>query len=205
MNFFKRYSFIISCLLLPILMMQNSGCQKDYSYEGGDTAVVLRNPGVDSLPVAGATDTTNYLQVCAFCKPASDLAVGTWSFEIGKSYACGSTTNSGFFGGYTKMDITFFGPSSCSGDTGLVLSIYLPVPLDRNRSNVVANLAAFYYYDNNATTDIFDSKPERPFKVTVESFNISTGIAVGSFSGTVFKANGDTSVVKNGRYKVLIK
>lgn len=85
------------------------------------------------------------------------------------------------------------------------MSVFLPVPLDQNRSNIIADKAAFYYYDNNAPKDIFDSRAERPFTVTVESFNISTGIAVGRFNGTVFKANGDTAVIKNGRYKVIIK
>ena len=187
-----------------MLVFQNTSCQKDYSYEGGDTVTVIRNPGIDSLP-APSPGTMKFLPDCSFCHSTDNLSVGMWSFESGSSYACGGTTNSGFFGGYSKMDITFFGPSSCSGDTGLVMSVFLPVPLDHDRSNITADRAAFYYYDNNAPKDIFDSQAERPFKVTVENFNISTGIAVGTFSGTVFKANGDTAVIKNGRYKILIK
>lgn len=204
MNLSKTYYFLIACLVVPLLLLQNTGCQKDYSYEGGDTVAVIRNPGMDSLP-APSPGSAKFLPDCSLCHPADDLTVGTWSFETGSSYACGGTTNSGFFGGYSKMDITFFGPSSCSIDTGLVMSVFLPVPLDQNRSNIVADKAAFYYYDNNAPKDIFDSQTERPFTITVASFNMSTGIAEGTFSGTVFKANGDTAVIKNGRYKVLIK
>ncbi len=110
-----------------------------------------------------------------------------------------------FLAANSKTDITFFGPSACSVDTGLVMSVFLPVALDRDRSNITASRAAFYYYDNNSTNDIFDSQPEKPFTVTIESFKISTGIATGTFSGTVFNSNGDTAIVRDGRYKVTIK
>lgn len=188
-----------------MLLLQNTGCEKDYSYEGGDTLTIIRGPIIDSLPSPPDTDTLKVFPDCSLCNSADELSIGTWSFKTGSSYVCGSTTISGFFGGYSKMDITFFGPSACSQDTGLVMSVFLLVPLDRNRSKLVADRAAFYYYDNNAPNDIFDSQSERPFTVTVQDFDISTGIATGTFKGTVFRANGDTAVIKEGRYKVQIK
>lgn len=118
---------------------------------------------------------------------------------------CGGITNSGFFGGNSKMDITFFGPSACSLDTGLVISAYLPVALDRDRFNITTTQAAFYYYDHNAPEDILDSHSEVVFSISIGSFIYATGIATGTFSGTVFKANGDTVIVSAGNYKVYIK
>jgi hypothetical protein len=199
MNLSKLYYFLVVFFILPMLLVQNSGCEKDYSYEGGDTTTIISDPILDSILPAGE------FPVCSLCHPTEDLTIGTWSFKMGNSYLCGGTTNSGFFGGYTKMDITFFGPSACSIDTGLVMSIFLPVPLDQDRYNIDATYAAFYYYDHHAPKDIFDSEPEKPFTVTVRSFILSTGIATGTFSGTVFKANGDTAFVAEGRYKVKIK
>ncbi len=205
MNISKLYYFIAFFFLLPALLVQNSGCEKEYSYEGGDTAAIINPVAPLPGPVAVTTDTTNEFPVCPLCDSTKDPAPGTWSFNRGKSYLCGGVTTSGFFGGYTKTDITFFGPSACSNDTGLVMSVYLPVPLDRDRDNITAERVAFYYYDNNSSTDILISKSEEAFTLTLQSFTLSTGIAVGTFSGTVFKANGDTAFVANGKYKVLIK
>lgn len=203
MNLSKLYYLVAVFFILPTLLLQNTGCEKEYSYEGGDT-LIIRDP-VDSITLPPDADTLKVFPVCSLCNATANLSVGTWSFKTGSSYVCGTTTSSGFFGGYSKTDITFFGPSACSEDTGLVMSVFLPVPLDRSRSNLVADRTAFYYYDHNAPNDIFDSQSEKPFTVTIENFNISTGIATGTFKGTVFKPNGDTVVIKEGRYKVQIK
>ncbi|MGH2647107.1 MAG: hypothetical protein ACRDE8_06050 [Ginsengibacter sp.] len=186
-----------------MLLLQNTGCEKDYSYEGGDTVTVIRVPVIDSTKPL--FDTIKVFPDCSLCNSADDLSPGSWSFKTGSSYVCGETTNSGFFGGYSKTDITFFGPSACSEDTGLVMSVFLPVPLDQDMSNITATYVAFYYYDHNAPKDIFDSQSEKPFSLTLQSFKISTGIATGIFSGTVFKANGDTAIIREGRFKVNIK
>ncbi len=205
MKSLKLYYFIALIFLLPILLLQNTGCAKEYSYEGGDTTAIINPVIIVPDPVAAEADTTNEFPTCNLCDSAEAPAVGTWSFRRGKSYLCGGVTNSGFFGGYSKTDITFFGPSACSKDTGLVMSVFLPVPLDRDRYNITAERVAFYYYDNNATKDILISMPGKTCTVTVKSFTLSTGIAIGTFSGTVFKANGDTALIANGKYKVLIK
>ena len=188
-----------------MLLLQNSGCAKEYSYEGGDTTAIITPiiPAKDSIPLL--TDTTNDFPLCKMCDAAAPLTLGTWNFRKGKSYLCGSVSNSGFFSGNTKMNFTFFGPSSCSVDTGIVMSVFLPVPLDQDRSNIKAMRTAFYFYDNTAPKDIFITQPEKDFTLMLQSFDLATGIATGIFSGTVFKANGDTAFIAAGRYKVLIK
>lgn len=194
-----RILFVLSAS--AILLLQNSSCSKEYSYEGGDS--LSYHPILDSLPSGGPV---GEFPICSLCRPTDQTALGSWNFISGNSYLCGTTTNSGFMGGYTRTEFTFFGPSACSIDTGIVVSVSLPVPLDRDRHNIVSNQSAFYYYDHKSAYDIFDSDPMRAaFTVTVQSYTYSTGVTIGSFYGTVFKPNGDTAYVASGRYRVLVR
>jgi len=200
MNTKRPYYFFLFFFILPLLLVQNTGCYKDYSFEGIDSARVQKD-SVNPAPVAIVRE----FPECSYCSSENTLSVGQWSFNAGNSYLCGSTTNSGFFSGYTKMDFTFFGPSACSVDTGLVVSAYMAVPLDQDLFNITSSSAAFYYYDHHAPKDIFIGLPPEPFSVTVDSYIYQTGIVTGSFKGTVYKANGDTALITGGRFKVKLK
>ncbi|MEO8712127.1 MAG: hypothetical protein ABI405_08405 [Parafilimonas sp.] len=204
MNVLKRYYFFLILFALPILLIQNSGCTKEYSFEGAPT---------DTIPAdtitTDTTDTVIYKQVitfpqCGFCNVSDAIDTGQWSFKTSDSYLCGSFTNSGFFNGNSKTAFTFFGPSACSVDTGIVVSVYLPVPLDQDRYNLSTKQTAFYYYDHNSPTDILASHPPTVFSVTVQSFIYATNIATGTFSGTVFTATGDSVYISNGRFKAVL-
>ena len=81
----------------------------------------------------------------------------------------------------TNTFFTFFGPTACSIDTGMVLSFYLLVPFDQDRFDVLTSNTAFYYYDHHAPKDIFISLPPTPFWVNIECHIYSTGIAIGTF------------------------
>ncbi len=185
---------------LPALLVQNTGCYKEYSFEGIDTARVVRD-SVSPAPVPIVKEFPN----CSLCDVNAILSVGEWSFRTGNSFLCGGVTNSGFIGGYSRTDFTLFGPSACSVDTGLVISAYLSVPLDRNRVNLTTNRTAFYYYDHHAPKDILAGLPPAEFSVNVESFTYATGIVTGTFQGTVYKANGDTAIITDGKFKVSLK
>jgi len=200
MNTKKLYYFLALIFFLPILLVQNTGCYKEYSFEGIDTTGIVRDT-VSEAPVSLVKEFPD----CLLCDINSDLSIGEWNFKTGNSFLCGGVTNSGFIGGYSRTDFTLFGPSACSIDTGLVISAYLSVPLDRNRANLTTYRAAFYYYDHHAPKDILESLPSEPFSVTIQSFNYATGIATGTFGGTVYKANGDTTIVTDGKFKVLLK
>ncbi len=193
----SKQFFIILLFALPVFFFQSTGCEKEYSFEGIDTATVIHD-SIASPPVAMQQQT---FPLCALCHYSDQVDLGTWDFKTGNSYLCGSFTNSGFIGGDSKTDFTFFGPSACSVDTGIVVSVYLAVPLNQDRFNLTTNEAAFYYYDNNAPQDIFITQPTSAFTVKVESFIYATGVATGTFSGTVFKANGDTAFITEGRFK----
>lgn len=195
MKLAKRYYTIFLFLLLPILLLQNTRCAKEYSFEGAR---------VDTLSTSGGDTVISQIPTpflhCSTCDPAAPIILGHWSFKTDNVYQCGTFTNSGFFSGFEKTNFTFFGPSACSVDTGIVVSVYLPVALDRDQYNLTTDQAAFYYYDHNATQDILQSRHTAVFSVTVQSFIYSTGIATGTFRGTVYTASGDTTHVIDGRF-----
>lgn len=192
----KPYYFSLCSLGLLIVLLQTLGCKKEYSYEGGNLIVQKDSILLPSVPV-------NNIPGCITCKVTDELLLGKWNFKTGNVFLCGSVTSAGIIAGKTAF--TFFGPSACSNDTGLVMTIYLPVALDRDRFNIPISKAAFYYYDNNATKDILISLQAAPFSATIKSFIFETGIATGTFNGTVFKPNGDTAFVNEGNYKIKLR
>jgi len=200
MQISKQYYILVLAFILPTLLLQNTGCYKEYSIEGKDTTRIIRDTASP-----GPVGIVKAFPDCLLCNPGNDISIGHWSFKTGNSFLCGGATNPGFIGGNSKKDFTVFGPSACSVDTGLVLSVYLDVPLDQDRFNLSTDRTAFYYYDNNAPKDILMSWPTAPFVITVQSFIYNTGIATGSFRGTVFKPNGDTATIIDGKFKVKLK
>jgi hypothetical protein len=85
------------------------------------------------------------------------------------------------------------------------MTVYVPVPLDRDRADITTYKVAFYYYDHFGPSDIFISHSGAPFYVTLKSFSHATGLATGTFGGTVYKVNGDTATIRNGNFKIKLK
>jgi len=195
MKHLKQYYFLFPLFLLAILLLQNTGCVKEYSFEGATLDTIPTDTVDTAILQPPAT-----LPQCALCNPSDSFTVGHWSFKAGNAYLCGSFTDAGFFAGNSKTAFTFFGPSACSLDTGIVVSVYLPVALDRDMYNITTTKTAFYYYDHFGAKDIFISRPTSVFSVTVQSFIYATNIATGTFSGTVFTAKGDTAYITDGRF-----
>lgn len=193
----KSYVFFISFFAFQIWLLLIS-CKREYSCEG-----CFSTPGSDS--VSAAPPPTREFPTCSLCKPTDDLLLSRWSFKTGNSFLCGVVNNAGAGIDPEKKAFTFFGPSACSEDTGLVMTIYLPVVLDRDRFDITTSKSAFFYYDNNAPKDIFISQSSAPFSVTVDSYIYSTGITSGTFSGTVYKANGDKTFITDGKFKVKLR
>jgi len=195
MRHLKQYYFFLFLFVLLILLLHDTACTKEYSFERSDLDTIP----TDTVDTPTSPPSITFPQ-CTLCNPSDPLTVKHWSFKTGNAYLCGSFTNSGFFAGTSKTAFTFFGPSACSVDTGIVVSVYLPVPFDRDRYNVITTKTAFYYYEHNGTKDIFISRPTSVFSVTVQSFIYATNIVTGTFNGTVFKANGDTAYITEGRF-----
>ena len=196
MKLVKRYHSIFLFLLLAIVLLQNTRCAKEYSFEGARVDSVTTGVG----DTATSQTPPPSFPSCSLCNPSDPITLGHWSFKTGNSYQCGTFTNSGFFNGFSKKDFTFFGPSACSIDTGIVVSVYLPIALDQDQFNLTTEQTAFYYYDHNATADIYQSRAPFVFSVTVQSFIAATGIVTGTFSGTVFSPNGDSAHITDGRF-----
>src|SRR5262245_54033226 len=126
----KRYYTIFLFLLLSILLLQNTRCAKEYSFEGAKTDTLSTGR---SDTVISQIPTPSF---CSLCKSTEPITLGHWSFKTDNKYQCGTFTNSGFFSGFEKTNFTFFGPSACSIDTGIVVSVYLPVALDQDQFNI---------------------------------------------------------------------
>ena len=193
----KQYYFLILLFCLQILLLQTTGCQKEYSYEGGDSTA-MRIDSVIPPPVP-----VNGFPACSLCRVNDDLSLSKWNFKTGNSYVCGVIDNAGI--DHEKKAFTLFGPSACSIDTGLVMTIYLQPTLDHNLFNITSIKTSFFYYDRNATKDIFISLPTEPFSVYIESFIYATGIITGTFNGTVFKPNGVTAYISEGKFEAKLK
>ena len=98
---------------------------------------------------------------------------------------------------------TFFGPSSCSIDTGMVITVYLENDtLNRDISNLITNKVAFYYYDHVAPSYILMSQTYSPFSVTLETYNHQTKLATGSFTGFALGPGNRFFQVNSGKFKV---
>ena len=190
----KQYYFFVFFLGLQTLLQ--TGCKKEYSYEGGDITIQKDSILQPPLPVKGFPG-------CSSCRVTDELVLGKWNFKTGNTFVCGSVDAAGI--DYEKTAFTFFGPSKCSIDTGLVMTIYLSAPLNGDKFDITTTKAAFFYYDHHATKDIFISQPATLFSVTIQSFIYATGILTGSFNGTVFTPNGSMVSVSEGKFKIKLR
>jgi hypothetical protein len=192
----KQFYFLVSVFCLQTLLLQTTGCKKEYSFEGGDSTAI-RNDSVILPPVV------NDFPSCSICRVSDNLSLSKWNFKTGNSFVCGIIDNAGIDN--EKNAFTLFGPSACSTDTGLVMTIYLPATLDHDFFNIASIKVSFFYYDRNAPKDIFISQPTEPFSVTVESFIYGSGIITGNFKGTVFKPSGATANINEGKFEAKLK
>lgn len=187
-------------LLLPLLWLQTTGCAKEYSFEGTDTTALRRDTIAPPPPPPGDL----VFPVCNLCNATAPMQLGTWNFKIGNSYVCGVTTDAIITA--DKNAFTFFGPSACSTDSGMVITIYMePDKLAGDKHNVTISKVVFFYYDHNATAYVLMSQTGVGFTLTIDDYTESTGIATGTFSGGTFRANGAFVYVKEGRFKIKLR
>jgi hypothetical protein len=172
----------------------NTGCAKEYSYEGGDTLIVS-----DTLPPANS-DSTFKPWICPACISQDEQIESKWSFHDDSSFACGIIDTA--IVNADRTAFTFFGPSSCSNDTGIIVDAYLDnVVLNKDLHNVISQQGAFYYYDNVAPSYILISHTAN-FTIKIDSYIQQTHLATGTFSGTVYRPNGTSRSVTSGKFKV---
>lgn len=179
---------MIFCLQLAGL----SGCAKEYSFEG--------SPPSDTLPKPDTVRRLFILPACQQCKPGSDFEFLKWSFSYDTSLACGNITNAII--ARDRSAFTFFGPSACSEDSGVVITVFLKSELlDRDRSNITTNSVVFEYYDNTSQSDVFISRKDE-FQLTIETYNDALGTAKGRFNGIVHAKDGSPGQIKSGIFSL---
>ena len=184
----------LNCIIIFLVLLSCyfiiTGCAKEYSYEGGIIPVIT-----DSIPSV----TPAY--VCPACPGNDNFQENKWSLLDDTLLRCGIIDTA--IVSPERTGFTFFGPSSCSEDTGIIMTIYLDtVHLNRDITNVTFSRNAFYYYDNVLNTYIYMSAQFNPFTVTLISYNHQTKLAWGSFSGFAYKTNGGGSSIRSGKFKV---
>ncbi len=181
---YRPYRFAITCLLCFILLM---ACQHELHFPE-------ESPVAAELPVTGIA--------CADCMGRDSIAFNRWSFYADNKFYCGKT-DTAIIISLTRDAFTFFGPSSCSLDSGLVMTVYLDPPgLSRDTTNYEVKKVSFFYYDHNGVQNIFISKGSRDIIMQIDSYNHVTKIATGHFEGYGYKPSGSTAVVTKGKFQV---
>ena len=201
----RHFTHIISIMsILLLLLTQATHCSKDYSYEGG--------PENDTLPnrdtTAGIVDTihsaTLLLPTCTFCTKVEELKPNTWMFTLNGTVICGQVTNA--VKSVEGTALTFFGPSACSKDTGLIITAYFDLPgLSISAVNQYAQRAAFEYYDNITPSKIAETLFTEPFTLLIARYNQQSGEATGTFKGEAHTAKGELINITEGRFNITFK
>src|SRR3954466_10613886 len=156
MNLSKLLYVLLLFTGLLFLSIQQWGCSKEFSYEGSDTTVIIDTATTDTTSSNDSIPIPQPIIYCPLCHEGDNMTVGSWNFKNNQSYFCGTTTDAGFISNTT---FTFFGPSSCSIDSGIVITAYLPIPFDEDKFNITTNTVAFYYYNHKGTEDMFIKLP----------------------------------------------
>jgi hypothetical protein len=166
-------------------------CKKEYSYEG-------------ALPAQNDTIINNNTipYICPSCIGADNFIEGKWSMYNGSAFYCGIIDTA--IAAPARNGFTVFGPSACSLDSGLVLTINTePVLLNQDVFNSTTSKAGMYYYDNVAQTYPFMTQSGYQFTVSIESYIHQTKMMTATFSGIVVRAGGGQTSVQ-GKFKVKV-
>lgn len=195
----KLFYILFVSVLCNLALTSISGCAKEYSYEGGPGPDSIP-PVIDTLPPIDDTTTSFNLPVCDACKITADTSAYTWNFVYGSNKLCGTITDAVIT--QDRHAFTFFGPSACSLDTGIVFTVYLKAgdTLNVNRTNVFTNDVFFEYYDNVSGVDIFFSDRTYRMSLTITNYDDATGIATGTFSGAATNKLGATAIIDSGNF-----
>lgn len=184
-------SFLFVLLSLVYL---TTGCTKEYSYEQKPLDTTSVNPV--PIPVSLPTQAS-----CVLCNYAT-VPDSSWRFSIDGVTYCGKTD--GAIALQQRTSFTFFGPSSCSIDSGFVATVRLENESDAltsDKQNIRARLTC-YYYDKVGPTYPFMSPMGDYLILNIVNYNQQTGIAVGTFGGIVEDASGLRKEVKDGTFRI---
>ncbi|RYF86956.1 MAG: hypothetical protein EOO00_12815, partial [Chitinophagaceae bacterium] len=191
----KTFNDTITTVLLIVLITGLQACIKEYSAEGGP--VIPVQDTLTQPPVIPGNDTT----ICPECTGKDQFEENRWSFWESNSFLCGVIDTA--IVGADRDVFTFFGLSSCSSDTNLVISVFLDnEKLDRDRQDLVIPKVVFYVSINAGSVYWLQTRPGTPFNMTIYSYDHQTRMTTGTFSGIVYKPDGAAVQVKGTKFKV---
>ena len=196
-----KKTYINGLLFLLLLVVYTTSCEKEYSYEGGNAQPPPITVPVDSTHPA---DTIHLdpgeLPPCISCIESNDIPASSWSFKTGNSLLCGRV-DTAIMLSLERNTFTFFGPSACGTDTGLIFTVSLsPNALNRDIENVEASNAVFYYY-HTYSPYILTSLFNQPFRLNILSYNHTTKLVTGTFSGSGYRPDGRAVNITDGKFK----
>lgn len=185
----------MGCLAVLLII---SSCVKEYSYEGGNQSPAI----IDTTqPSAPDTSTIDVLPPCAACEGHDKFEENRWSFWAGSSFMCGIIDTA--IVNPDRTALTFFGPTACSGDTSLAISVYLsPNVLNKSYQDLVSSYVAFHFTAKGSPVFVLTSRWGNPFTVTIDSYDYQTKMSSGTFTGIAFKADGNPILVHDAKFKV---
>jgi hypothetical protein len=181
-------------LQVLVFLLFIASCRKEYSFEGGNTPTPIDTTRNPSPSVFG-------LPVCTYCNSNNSNDLWSWSFKMENTIACGKLDTAIVINNRTVF--TFFGSSSCSIDTGIVVTVYLQNDtLNRDIPYLYTNKVSFFYYDRATPSYILISQVYSPFSLMLENYNHQTRLATGSFSGTALAPDNHFVNINSGKFKV---
>jgi hypothetical protein len=189
-----RFPFYILKIGIPAFafIFIYCSCKKEYSYEG---STVISN--IDTTNVS----TVSPPYICPSCIGDENFQENKWNFKENGLLRCGIIDTA--IANPARTGFTFYGPSKCSNDTGMIMTILLDtLRLNRDISNFTFSRSAFYYYDNVGNTYIYMNRQQSPFTVTIESYTHIDRMITGTFYGFGYKSNGVSASISSGRFKV---
>lgn len=199
--FYKKNYKSSLLFLLVLILFGFASCEKDYSYEGGITRILPPDSLIDSIPVK---DSVSHIlpefSPCVFCNNSIPLKESAWTFKIDTTILCGSVDTAIVLG--SRGTFTFFGPTSCVKDSGIIFTIYLsPYELNRDTTNYAVPKVSFYYYHTLAPF-ILINQPTGTFHFVIASYVHATHIATGTFSGVAYRPDGRAVTISDGKFNI---
>jgi hypothetical protein len=199
LKFLVRYG-LLGTVVCCYCLLTSLGCTKEFSYEFRPItdSIVLPDSVIDkdSIPVIPVKEPP-----CSNCDSLMANFDYTWQFSTNKKTYCGRVLAA--YINYERNGFTFFGPSFCAKDSGIVIdAFFAPYSLHQNELKIQVNRVNFQYYDPTIPNQIVSSWTPHPFKFSVDNYERVSNIATGRFNGFAFLLNGDSVKVENGYYRV---
>lgn len=194
----RNLTYILCFIFILYLLSPIGGCKKEYSYEGGnvpsDTSIIR-----DTIVIKD-TATSVVFPACISCNSIDTFSASIWSLKVAGVVLCGKVTRAVVSPDSSGM--TFFGPSICSVDSGLIITaFFFDGSLSKDQSNLIAERASLEYYDNTTSSDVLVSKKPNNFSVTIISYNPQRGMT-GTFNGWVVDKKGNVVEVDDGKFGI---